>query len=108
MTDLSKEHTIRERIASGLQSAADDVEALLDSGLQRGDAQVEALRDRLSSRLRRTRLQLVELEEAAVDRARQAARKVDDQVHEHPYAAIGVAAAVGALAGLLVAMSRRR
>lgn len=107
MNDMTNEQTLQNRITEGLQSAADDVDALMKTGLQQGDAQVQALRDRVASRLRRARLQLDELEEAAVHRARQAARAVDDQVHEHPYAAIGIAAAVGALAGLLVALTRR-
>lgn len=107
MNDMTNEQTLQHRITEGLKDAADDVDALMKSGLQQGDAQVQALRDRVASRLRRARLQLDELEEAAIHRARHAARVVDDQVHEHPYAAIGIAAAVGALAGLLVALSRR-
>ncbi|MEF7612905.1 hypothetical protein V4F39_03210 [Aquincola sp. MAHUQ-54] len=108
MTEISKEHAIQDRITEGLRHAVDEADALLKSGLKQGDAEVQALRDRLASRLRRTRVQLDELEEAAIHRARHAARAIDDQVHSHPYAAIGVAAAVGAVAGLLVALSRNR
>ncbi|URI05775.1 DUF883 family protein [Aquincola tertiaricarbonis] len=108
MTDLSKEHAIQDRITEGLRHAVDDADALIKSGLKQGDEQVQALRDRLASRLQHSREQLQMLEEEAMLRARSAARAVDTQVHAHPYAAIGVAAAVGVLAGLLVAMARER
>lgn len=108
MTDLSKEHAIQDRLTEGLRHAVDDADALIKSGLKQGDAEVQALRDRLASRLQRSREQLQELEEEAMHRARRAARVVDEQVHSHPYAAVGVAAAVGVIAGLLVALSRER
>ena len=40
-----------------------------------------------------------------MDRAKDAAKATDDYVHENPWQAIGIAAAVGLVAGLL--MSRR-
>jgi ElaB/YqjD/DUF883 family membrane-anchored ribosome-binding protein len=41
----------------------------------------------------------------AADRAKEAARATDDYVHDHPWQMVGVAAAVGFVAGLL--MNRR-
>jgi len=38
-----------------------------------------------------------------VHKAREAARVADSAVHTHPYAAIGVAAAVGLLLGVVLA-----
>jgi ElaB/YqjD/DUF883 family membrane-anchored ribosome-binding protein len=40
---------------------------------------------------------------ATGNKARQAARAADRTVHAHPYGAIGLAAAVGALVGFLAA-----
>jgi ElaB/YqjD/DUF883 family membrane-anchored ribosome-binding protein len=41
----------------------------------------------------------------AVDRARDAARATDDYVHDNPWQAVGAAAAVGFVVGML--MTRR-
>jgi ElaB/YqjD/DUF883 family membrane-anchored ribosome-binding protein len=46
-----------------------------------------------------------EIEGEAVDQAKRAARATDDYVHDNPWQAIGIAAAVGMLLGLL--MNRR-
>ncbi|MCR5868736.1 MAG: glycine zipper domain-containing protein [Aquincola tertiaricarbonis] len=108
MTNVSQEHAMQDRITEGLRHAVDEADALIKGGLKQGDAEAQALRDRLAARLARSREQLQELEEVAMYRARRAARLVDEQVHSHPYAAVGVAAAVGVIAGLLVALSRRR
>ena len=108
MTELSNPHALQDRITEGLRHAVDDADALMQSGLKQGDEQAQALRDRLAARLQQSREQLQLLEDEAMLRARSAARAVDHQVQAHPYAAIGVAAAVGVIAGLLVALARER
>jgi ElaB/YqjD/DUF883 family membrane-anchored ribosome-binding protein len=45
---------------------------------------------------------MVEVGHAAEARAREAASQVDHQVREHPWTAVGVAAGVGLLVGILV------
>ena len=49
--------------------------------------------------------ELRRLEISAIDNAKRAARATDHAVHEHPYAAMGLAAGVGLLLGMLI--SRR-
>ena len=51
----------------------------------------------------RAKDELQRLEETAMVNARHAARVTDRAVHEHPYAAMGVAAGVGLLIGMLIA-----
>ena len=51
------------------------------------------------------KLQLQELQGMAADRAKEAARATDDFVHDHPWQVVGIAAAIGFVAGLL--MNRR-
>lgn len=57
----------------------------------------------LDGQVRQLRHQLDEIEACAVHGARRAARATDQAAHRHPYAAIGMAAAIGALVGALVA-----
>ena len=59
-------------------------------------------RQRLEAKLLAAKLRLQELEGEAMDRARAAARVTDDYVHDNPWRAIGVAAVVGFLAGMLI------
>ena len=63
------------------------------------------LRSQVETKLLRAKLSLQELEGHAVDKAKAAARATDDYVHDNPWQAIGVAAAVGIVVGLL--MNRR-
>ena len=63
---------------------------------------VPNLRDQVESKLLHAKLRLQELEGQAVDRAKVAARATDDFVHDHPWQAIGAAAAIGFVAGLLL------
>jgi ElaB/YqjD/DUF883 family membrane-anchored ribosome-binding protein len=63
------------------------------------------LRSQVETKLLHAKLRLQELEGEAVDRAKNAARATDDYVHDHPWQAIGVAAIIGFVVGLL--MNRR-
>jgi ElaB/YqjD/DUF883 family membrane-anchored ribosome-binding protein len=63
------------------------------------------LRAQVEAKLLAAKLQLQELQGMAADRAKEAARATDDYVHDHPWQMVGVAAAVGFVAGLL--MNRR-
>jgi ElaB/YqjD/DUF883 family membrane-anchored ribosome-binding protein len=74
--------------------------------VQRGsNEQLDAARDRFEATLSDARNELETIQDNALRKARRAARKADLAVHDHPYASMGVAAAVGALVGMLI--SRR-
>ncbi len=60
------------------------------------------LRERIGERLRDAKLRLADAEAALVDRTKAAARATDDFVHENPWRAVGVAAAVGLLLGVII------
>jgi ElaB/YqjD/DUF883 family membrane-anchored ribosome-binding protein len=80
-----------------------DVDQLMKNAAKSGDRPFDSVRDRFEAQLRRMRTQLDELEGAAAQKARQAARATDEAVHTHPYVAIGIGAAAGLLIGLLLA-----
>lgn len=95
----------RERLADNLRNVIHDAEELLKLSAGEVGSEAVALRDRVSGRLREARDSLLQLQESAVERAKEAGRKADDYVHEHPWQSIGVAGAVGVLVGMLI--SRR-
>jgi ElaB/YqjD/DUF883 family membrane-anchored ribosome-binding protein len=83
----------------------EDVEALLDEAATADGPRAQALRARASEALGRAKRRLTDAQTAVASNTRAAARATDDFVHDNPWGAVGVAAGVGFLIGLLV--SRR-
>ncbi len=77
---------------------------LTEANLAEGQ-EAEALYVRVAASLRDAKEKLISAEKAAVEKTKQAAKATDAYVHEHPWQAVGVAAAVGVLLGMLI--SRR-
>ena len=107
MNPSNPEMSTPQRVDQDLRAAADDADALLQRTERGGsDPQLEALRERLTAQLQRVREQCGEVQERTTQRAREAVLQADRAVQGHPYAAIGIAAAVGAAIGLLAARRR--
>ena len=95
----------REKLASDLRIVISDAEELLRATAgQMGEKAVIA-RERIQESLRTAKDKLSRAQEAVVDKTKAAARATDDYVHEHPWGAVGIAAAVGLVIGMLI--SRR-
>ena len=95
----------RERLVDDVAAVLAEAEEMLKrASVETGD-KARDLRSQVESKLLTAKLRLQELEGQAVEHAKAAARATDDYVHENPWQAIGVAAAVGLLLGL--AISRR-
>ena len=75
-----------------LETASDRAEAMLDATMQDVQDEAHALRSRLAG-----------LQHQAGARAQRATHAADRQLHAHPYAAVGTAAALGLLIGFLAA-----
>ena len=95
----------REKVVEEFSNVLSEAEDMLKSAASESGEKARNLRDQVESKLLHAKLRLQELEGQAVDRARVAARATDNYVHDHPWQAIGVAAAIGFIAGLL--MNRR-
>ena len=95
----------RERLVDDLAAVLAEAEEMLKrASVETGD-KARDLRSQVETQLLRAKLKLQEIEGEAIDHAKAAARATDDYVHDHPWQAIGIAAAVGLLIGLL--MNRR-
>ncbi|HWA28778.1 MAG TPA: DUF883 family protein [Lacunisphaera sp.] len=75
-------------------------QALSHAGGEAGE-KFDELRERLRAALEKGRFSFENIRAETVRRAKQA----DTLIHDHPYYAIGIAAGVGALVGLLVSRS---
>lgn len=92
----------KEKLVSDLKVVISDTEELLRATAGAAGEKVGDLRERLAIRLRDAKERIVDLEVALVDKTKAAARATDDFVHEEPWKAVGVAAAVGLALGVLI------
>ncbi|HEX6137172.1 MAG TPA: DUF883 family protein [Casimicrobiaceae bacterium] len=95
----------RESLLDDFSAMITEAEDLLRrAGTETGE-RAKDLRAQVEAKLLAAKLRLQELQGDAMDHAKAAARYTDDYVHDNPWPAIGVAAGVGFLLGLLI--SRR-
>jgi ElaB/YqjD/DUF883 family membrane-anchored ribosome-binding protein len=94
-----------EKLVADAKVVLEDVESLLGQAANATGQHAQDLRTRASEALSRAKLRLQDAQYAVSTNTKAAARATDDWVHDNPWGAIGVAAGVGFLVGLLV--SRR-
>jgi ElaB/YqjD/DUF883 family membrane-anchored ribosome-binding protein len=94
--------TPSEKLFSDLQTVVDDAEALLQATAGQAGERVDGIRERAKASLKQAKARLLEAEGEALEQARQAAASADEYVHKNPWQAVGVAAGVGLLLGLLI------
>lgn len=100
MSDLTAAQ--KDKLVNDVQAVINDAEALLKSTANQAGSEAAALRERMSVQLSRAKNSLLDLQHAATEKARAAGHKADDYVHDHPWQAIGMAAGVGMVIGLLI------
>lgn len=93
----------QDQLASRLRHITDEAEQLLSAVADSGDLGFEAAREELSKQVKHMRARLERLEGVATHKARDALKKTDRTVHDHPYTAMGLAAAAGLLIGFMAA-----
>lgn len=99
--DLETQAT-KERLVSDLQKVIADAEELMQATAHQTEGKVVELRERITENLRNARHKLVDVEISVKEKTKEVARATDDYVHEHPWRAIGSAAGVGLVIGLLI------
>ena len=98
----STSYAPREKLMADLKMVIADAEELLRlTAGQAGDKTAE-LRLRMQARMEQAKDDLARLQDAAMGSAKDAGRAADVYVHENPWRAIGVAAGIGFLLGMLV------
>ena len=97
MTDTTPERTTRDRMIDEFTTVLSEAEGMLKKAATETGDKARDLRTQVESKLLHAKLRLQEIEGAAVDNAKAAARATDDYVHDNPWQAVGVAAAVGFL-----------
>ena len=95
----------KDQLVTDLKRVMADAEQLLHATAGQASTEVASLRARIQDTLATARVNLADAQAVVVDKAKAAGRATDDYVHDHPWKAVGVAAGVGLLLGLLI--SRR-
>lgn len=92
----------RDKLMSDLRVVITDAEELLKLTAGQAGEKAAELRERMQARMAKAKEELSQLQSAAVGQAREAAKATDLFVHDRPWTAVGVAAGIGLIAGLLI------
>lgn len=93
----------REQLVTDMKAVIADAEDLLKATAGAAGERISAARARAEETLKAARARLAHLDDAVIARAKDAAKATDEYVHEHPWGAVGIAAAAGLLLGVLIA-----
>lgn len=98
-----------EKLFQEFNAVVTETEQLLKSVAGAGSEKAGALRASIEQGLAAAGERLAKIREASLDQATAAAHATDEYVHGNPWQAIGIGAALGAIAGLVAGMmiSRR-
>ena len=96
----------KEKLMQDLQLVVSDAEELLRATAGQAGEKVIAARERIQESLNAARARLGDAQEAMIEKTKQAARATDEYVHENPWYAVGIAAGVGLVVGMLISRGR--
>ncbi|MEK7811787.1 MAG: DUF883 family protein, partial [Pseudomonadota bacterium] len=96
----------KEKLMQDLRVVVGDAEELLRATAGQAGEKVSAARERIQENLVAAKVRLIAAEEAVVARTKQAAKATDQYVHENPWKAVGIAAGVGLVVGVLISRGR--
>ena len=95
----------RSKLMEDLQVVIEDAETLLRMTAKEAGEGASDVRQRVQARMEQAKLELLHLQDAAVAQAKAAGQAADAFVHDNPWKAVGVAAGLGLVLGLM--LSRR-
>ena len=101
---MSQEFTVtnKEKLIADLKVVVADAEEIMRATAGAAGDKVADLRVKIESRLRDAKARLEDAEALVLGKAKAAAAATDDFVHEQPWKAVGVAAAIGLAVGVLI------
>ncbi len=94
--------TDQQQLVSDMKSAIADAEDMLHATADQAGDKIASMRARIQERLKGARVRLAEAEANLIAKTRAAARATDAYVHESPWTAVGIAAGVGLVLGVIL------
>jgi ElaB/YqjD/DUF883 family membrane-anchored ribosome-binding protein len=102
LTEVNLQDVTKDKLIEDLKVVAQDVEELLRATASQTGEKIAAARTRAEETLRSARIRLSESGDEMAQSARAAATATDDYVRDNPWQAVGIAAGVGFVVGLLL------
>jgi ElaB/YqjD/DUF883 family membrane-anchored ribosome-binding protein len=93
----------KDKLMEDLRMVVSDAEALLQATANQAGQEAVAARARIQQSLLNVKERMVDAEDAVIERTKLAAKITDEYVHENPWKAIGITAALGMIVGMLIA-----
>jgi len=92
----------KDKLIEDLKIVIADAEDLLRATASQAGEKISAAREKVQDSLDRARAGLGNIEDVVMDTGKQVVRATDDYVQTNPWQAVGIAAAVGLVIGLLI------
>lgn len=99
---MSTEPVTTATLVEDLQTVMRDAEALLKATAAQTGDRIQEVRARTEESLRQARVRLSEVQGDVLERARVAADSAESYVRSNPWQAVGLAAGIGVIVGLLL------
>ncbi len=96
----------KEKLMQDLRVVVADAEELLRATAGQAGEKVSVVRERIQENLAAAKERLAAAQESMVAKTKQAAKATDEYVHENPWKAVGIAAGVGLVVGMLISRGR--
>ena len=96
----------KEKLMQDLRMVVADTEELLRATASQAGDKISAARERIQENLAAAKERLAAAQDVVVAKTKQAAKVTDDYVHENPWKAVGIAAGVGLVIGMLISRGR--
>lgn len=92
----------KEQLIADFKVVIADAEALLKATASQGGEALAGLRAKTEESLAVAKEKMADAQEALIQKTKAAAIATDDYVHEKPWQAVGIAAGIGLVIGLLI------
>jgi len=96
----------KEKLIQDFRLVVTDAEELLRATAGVAGEKVSAVRERIQENLASAKMRLAAVEEDLVAKTKEAAKVTDQYVHDNPWKAVGIGAAVGVIVGMLIGRGR--
>lgn len=100
---LNDNPAARDKLTQDFRTLVTDAEELWRVTANQAGEKITQARERIQDSLHEAKVKLAEAEAVVTERARQAARYTEEYVQENPWRAIGMAAGIGLVLGILLA-----
>ena len=103
MSEVAEMNTnSKQKLVSDMKIVVSDAEEILRATAGVAGEKMVDLREQIADRLHDAKMRLADAEAALVDKTKAAARATDDYVNDNPWQAVGIAAGVGLLLGIII------